>query len=301
MTAAPSRVPLAAALAAGPVVLDGGLATLLEAHGADLTSSLWSARLLRDDPAAVGAAHREYFAAGAQVAISASYQASFEGFAGLGLDRDEAATLMIRSIEIARTARDVACPDGWVAASVGPYGAVLADGSEYRGDDGLGVARLRDWHRPRLDVLRAAGADVLAVETIPSLAEATAVVSAIAGTGHPAWLSMTVDGDRTRAGEPLDEVFAMAAEVPEVIALGVNCTAPEHVAAAVAIAARYRPVVVYPNSGQGWDAAHRCWTGSAAFDAGQVRDWIDAGARLIGGCCRIGPAEIRQIAELSRP
>ncbi|MEP6980139.1 MAG: homocysteine S-methyltransferase [Nakamurella sp.] len=296
MSTPPPRVALADALAAGPVVLDGGLATLLEAHGADLTSSLWSARLLRDDPAAIGAAHREYYMAGAQVAITASYQASFEGFAGLGTDRDTAAALMTRSVEIALTARDAVRPDGWVAASVGPYGAVLADGSEYRGDYGLSVAELREWHRPRLEVLRAAGADVLAVETVPSLAEATAVVAEIAGTGHPAWLALTVDGDRTRTGEPLDEVFAMAAEVDEIIALGVNCTAPADVAAAVAIAARYRPVVVYPNSGQGWDAAGRCWTGTAAFDAGQVREWIDAGARLIGGCCRVGPAEIAAIA-----
>ena len=299
MSTPPPRRPLADALAAGPVVLDGGLATLLEAHGADLTSALWSARLLRDDPDAIGAAHREYFTTGAQVAITASYQASFEGFAGLGLDAAEATALMRRSVEIARHARDVARPDGWVAASVGPYGAVLADGSEYRGDDGLSEAQLRDWHRPRLDVLRSAGADVLAVETIPSLAEAAAVVGLIAGTGQPAWLALTVDGDRTRTGEPLDEVWAMAAEVPEIVALGVNCTAPEHVAGAVAGAARYRPVVVYPNSGQGWDAVHRCWTGSAAFDAGQVREWIDAGARLIGGCCRVGPAEIRQIADLA--
>jgi homocysteine S-methyltransferase len=299
MPTPPLATPLADALAAGPVVLDGGLATLLEAHGSDLTSSLWSARLLRDDPAAIGAAHREYFEAGARVAISASYQASFDGFAGLGIDRDAAAALMARSVEIARRARDLARPDGWVAASVGPYGAVLADGSEYRGDYGLTIDQLRDWHRPRLEVLRAAGADVLAVETVPSLAEATAVVAEIAGTGHPAWLALTVDGPRTRTGEPLDEVFAMASEVPEIIALGVNCTAPEHVADAVAVAARYRPVVVYPNSGQGWDATNRCWTGSAAFDATLVREWIDAGARLVGGCCRIGPAQISQIARIT--
>ena len=126
------------------------------------------------------------------------------------------------------------------------------------------------------------------------------MLAEIAGTGHPAWLSLTFDGDRTRTGEPLDEVFAMAAEVPEVIALGVNCTAPGDVAAAVAIAARHRPVVVYPNSGQRWDAVNRRWTGTAAFDATQVREWVDAGARLIGGCCRIGPAEISAVAATVR-
>src|SRR5262249_3065007 len=153
------------------VVLDGGLATLLERRGHDLSSELWSARLLRDDPAAIGAAHREFFAAGAEVAISASYQASYDGFATLGLDHAATDRLLRRSGEVAREARDEAAPGGWVAASVGPYGAVLADGSEYRGDYALDVAGLRAFHRPRLAVLADSGADVLALETIPCLAE----------------------------------------------------------------------------------------------------------------------------------
>ncbi len=279
-----------------PVVLDGGLATLLEAGGHDLSSELWSARLLREDPGAIEAAHREYFEAGAQVAISASYQASFEGFAALGLNVGEAAGLMRASVALARRARDAVRPDGWVAASVGPYGAVLADGSEYRGDYGLSVTDLRRWHRPRLQVLLDAGADVLAVETVPCLAEAEAVLAEIAGTGHPAWLSLTCSDGRTRAGESVAEAFAMAAGVPEVIAVGVNCTAPGEVLELVRLAAADQSVVVYPNSGQSWDAAARCWTGTAAFEVSMVRDWLAAGARLIGGCCRIGPPEVTAIA-----
>lgn len=297
---------LAEALASGPVVLDGGLATLLESHGQDLSSSLWSARLLRDDPDAIVAAHAEYFAAGAQVATSASYQASFEGFGGLGLDRAASERLMRLSVRLARDARDEARPDGWVAASVGPYGAVLADGSEYRGDYGLSVAELRAFHRPRLAVLADSGADVLAIETIPCLAEVEAVLAEIAGSGHPAWLSVTVAEGRTRAGESVAEAFAMAADVPEVVAVGLNCSAPEEVAGVLGLLGRPseqsgpRAGVAYPNSGQLWDAVGRRWVGDSRFDAGLVRSWLDAGARLVGGCCRVGPADIAALAATLR-
>ena len=287
---------LAQALAVGPVVLDGGLATLLEAHGHDLSSQLWSARLLRDDPGAIERAHREFFEAGAQVATTASYQASFEGFASVGLDRADTVRLIQESVVCARRARDETAPSGWVAASVGPYGAVLADGSEYRGDYGLSVRQLRDWHRPRLEVLLDSGADVLAVETIPCLAEAEALLAEIDGSGHPAWLSLTVAGDRTRAGEPLAETFAMAADVTEVVAVGVNCCAPADVLSAVTQAVSVRPAVAYPNSGQGWDAESRCWTGDSVFHPDAVRSWVAAGARLVGGCCRVGTGDIRALA-----
>ncbi len=287
---------LGAALSGGPVVLDGGLATLLETHGHDLTSDLWSARLLAEQPEAIVAAHREYFEAGAQVAISASYQASFAGFARLGFEADRAATLMTLSITLARRARDE-FGSGWVAASVGPYGAVLADGSEYRGDYGLTVAQLREWHRPRLDVLLGAGADVLAIETIPCLAEVEAVLAEIEGTGHAAWLSLTCVNGKTRLGEPITEAFAMAAAVPEVIAMGLNCTAPDEVLEPISVAAGFgKPVVVYPNSGQIWDGEARSWSGRSGFHSSDVHGWIAAGAVLLGGCCRIGPAQISEIA-----
>ncbi len=288
---------LAEAMADGPVVLDGGLATLLEARGHDLSAGgLWSARLLRDDPAAIEAAHREFLEAGAQVVTTASYQASFEGFAAVGLDRDDTVRLLRRSVECARRARDAVAPGAWVAASVGPYGAVLADGSEYRGDYALDVAALRAFHRPRLEVLVGTGADVLAVETIPCLAEVEAVLAELDGTGRPAWLSLTATGDRTRLGEPLAEAFAMAADVAEVVAVGVNCLAPQDVPTAVALAARVAPAVAYPNSGQGWDARRRRWTGESAFRSDDVRSWVAAGARLVGGCCRVGPDDIRALA-----
>jgi homocysteine S-methyltransferase len=287
------------ALRAGPVVLDGGLATLLEARGHDLSSDLWSARLLTDEPDAIVAAHAEFFDAGAQVATTASYQASFPGFAAQGIERDDAAALMRRSVALARRARDAHRPDGWVAASVGPYGAYLADGSEYRGDYDLDVRALREFHRPRLDVLADAGADVLAVETVPCLAEVEALCAELDGTGLVAWLSLSADGERTRRGEPVAEAWAMAADVTEIVAVGVNCCLPGDVAPALSSARG--PLVAYPNSGQGWDAVRRRWTGVSAFDAGAAAGWVAAGARLVGGCCRVGPDDISAVAgELAR-
>jgi homocysteine S-methyltransferase len=290
----------ARALAVSPsLVLDGGLSNQLEAAGHDLSDALWSARLLDERPEAIVEAHRAYYAAGADVAITASYQATFEGFGARGIGRERAAGLMALGVTLAReAARQV--DDGrrrWVAASAGPYGAMLADGSEYRGRYGLTVAELERFHRPRLEALAAARPDVLALETVPDADEAAALLRAVRGLGVPAWLSYTVDGDRTRAGQPLEEAFGLAAGVEEVVAVGVNCCAPADVAGAVAVAARVtgKPVVAYPNSGETWDAGARAWTGPGAFDVGRVRGWRDAGARLIGGCCRVGPGAITEV------
>jgi homocysteine S-methyltransferase len=302
---------LAAAINRGTVVLDGGLATRLESRGHDLSSALWSARLLADDPDEIVAAHADFYAAGAQVATSASYQASFDGFGALGMDGDDAGDLMRRSVILAARARDETDPGAgeprWVAASVGPYGAVLADGSEYRGDYRMTVAQLRAWHRPRLAVLADAGADVLAVETIPCAAEAEALLAEIDGTGVPAWLSLTGvvrDGVAlTRAGERAAEVFAMAADVAEIIAVGVNCcdAADAAVLVSTAVTASGKPGVVYPNSGEGWDAERRRWAGPGTFSPELVGAWAQAGAALIGGCCRVGPEAIAAVrAQLNR-
>ncbi|MFK0121350.1 homocysteine S-methyltransferase [Streptomyces sp. NPDC090994] len=290
----------ALATASPSLVLDGGLSNQLEAAGHDLSDALWSARLLDERPEAIVEAHRAYYAAGADVAITASYQATFEGFAARGTGRARAAGLMTLSVELAREAarRSGAARPLWVAASAGPYGAMLADGSEYRGRYGLTVAELERFHRPRLEVLAAARPDVLALETVPDTDEAAALLRAVRGLGVPAWLSYTVAGDRTRAGQPLEEAFGLAARAEEIVAVGVNCCAPADAEHAVAVAARVtgKPVVVYPNSGESWDAAARRWTGPSAFDAGLVRGWRAAGARLIGGCCRVGPEAIARVA-----
>jgi homocysteine S-methyltransferase len=282
------------------ITLDGGLATQLEAQGGDVSSALWSAELLRTRPEQIYAAHRAFFAAGAQVGIAASYQASFAGFAAAGIDRDEAARLMRRSVELARRAAVDEPGDGprWVAASVGPYGATLADGSEYRGDYGLNVTQLRTFHRERLAVLADAGADVLAVETIPTVLEVEAVVAELDALGVPAWISITATGLRTRAGEPAADAFAAAANGRTVGAVGVNCTRPGDVSGLLDLAAGVTdlPLVAYPNSGESWDATDRAWSGPAGFAPVDVATWVRLGARLVGGCCRVTPAQVRTIA-----
>ena len=297
---------LADALADGTVILDGGLSTELEARGHDVGSTLWSARLLRDDPAAVVAAHAAFAAAGAQVATTASYQATVEGFAAAGVGVAEARRLIAASVALAREGQG----GGWVAGSVGPYGAMLADGSEYTGAYAarMTVADLRAFHRPRMELLAEAGADVLACETVPAAAEAEALVAEAEALRFPVWLSLTTtvgeDGVvRTRRGERAEDVFAMTADVDSVIAVGMNCTAPDAVGPSVAAAAAAgKPVVVYPNSGEGWDAVGRRWTGRPGIWADDVPAWVEAGARLVGGCCRVRPQHIAAIAAaLSRP
>lgn len=292
-------------------VLDGGLATALEERGHDLSDSLWSARLLADAPAEITATHLDFFRAGAQVATTASYQASFEGFAQSGYDRRQTTELLTESVRLAQRARDeyVAESDGrpageWlVAASVGPYGAMRADGSEYTGAYGVGDDVLREFHRPRLEVLAEADPDLLAIETIPSVQEAVVLLDLLAEmpASTRAWLSLTcADGRRTRRGEPVDQVFGLVRDEPRVVAVGVNCTAPEHVEELVAAAARCsgKPVVVYPNSGETWDPVARSWRsdGAQGFEPATVTGWVAAGARWVGGCCRVGPAAIAALA-----
>lgn len=300
-----------AGLSDPPVVLDGGLATELEARGHDLSGRLWSARLLSDAPDEIVAAHLAFFAAGARIATTASYQASFAGFHSAGIGHDHAVRLLRRSVELARSARDQASDQDpgqvrWVAASAGPYGATLADGSEYRGRYGLGVRELFDFHRPRLEVLAGAEPDLIALETVPDVDEGAALVAASAGLGVPAWLSYTVAGGRTRAGQPLRDAFAVAADAEHIVAIGVNCCSPADagIAISTARAVTGKPVIVYPNSGEGWDPRHRAWTGPALFPAQftarHARDWVAAGARIIGGCCRVGPAGIAALSGVLR-
>lgn len=292
---------LADALTAGAVTLDGGLGTLLESRGNDLSSELWSARLLLERPAEIRAAHAEFFRAGARVAITASYQVGYDGLKAVGVGRAQVDALLAQSVDLARRARaDAGLTDGeaWVAASVGPYGATLADGSEYTGDYGLSVDELRAWHRPRLRALAAAGPDVLAVETLPSLAEVEAVCAELGGLGVPAWVSMTVEGGRLRSGEDLAAAAACVAGIGEIIAVGVNCCAVGEVTPALARlrAAVDLPLLAYPNSGEEWDAGARAWSGRSAAVHENAAAWRDAGARLIGGCCRVGPDEISRIS-----
>ncbi|MBT2407734.1 MULTISPECIES: homocysteine S-methyltransferase [unclassified Streptomyces] len=290
--------PLAEALARRTVILDGGLSNQLADQGCDLSGDLWSGRVLAEHPDQVAAAHTAYARAGAEVLITASYQVGYEAFAAHGYGRPETTALLARSVRLAADAARAADHEVWVAASVGPYGAVLADGSEYRGRYGLSVRELAAFHRPRVEALLDAGPDVLALETIPDTDEAEALLTVLAETGAPAWLSYTVADGRTRAGQPLPEAFALAAETPQVIALGVNCCDPQDVAPALRAAseATRKPLLAYPNDGSAWDAATRTWNAPATPAPWPVTTWRATGARLIGGCCRIGPARITALA-----
>jgi homocysteine S-methyltransferase len=282
------------------LILDGGLATHLEALGCDLRDDLWSARLLVDKPELIRRVHHDYYAAGADVATTASYQASIPGFVRLGLSVREAERLIRLSVELAAQARDEV-GGGLVAASVGPYGAFLANGAEYTGDYDLDEDGLFAWHRERWRILADSGADMLACETIPSRAEARALARLLDETSDiRAWFSFScADDERINDGTPIEECAALFADDPRVVAVGINCTAPRHVPGLIRrlTNASDAPVVVYPNSGETWDAAHHRWLGLAdPVEYGDAAvQWRRAGAALIGGCCRTTPEHIRQI------
>jgi homocysteine S-methyltransferase len=300
----------------GSVILDGGLGTELEARGADLRDPLWSAKVLVEDPGRIREVHAAYFDAGADVAISASFQASFEGFAARGFDHDTAEGLLRRSVEVAQEARAAwwhgRAPNGrpfpLVAASVGPYGAVLGNGAEFTGDYDKEEDELVEFHVPRLEALAAAGPDLLACETIPSIVEARALVRALERVPDvPAWVSFSCrNAAQICDGTPFEEAIRVAEAAPSVVAVGLNCTAPTHAEGLVRIAAATtaKPVVAYPNRGAFWDAVRKAWVDPPRQDARaplRPAEWRDAGARLIGGCCGIGPSQIATIAQTLRP
>lgn len=290
----------------GIVILDGGLATQLERRGADLDDPLWSAKLLLENPDLIRGVHHDYLQAGADVITTASYQATFQELGQRGLNCTDAADVLRSSVLLAQQARD----QFWfhadehtgrlpplVAASIGSYGAFLHDGSEYRGDYGLSVEQLVDFHRPRFDVLARSGADLLACETIPCLAEGRALVQLLREySTTPAWLGFSCkDQEHVCHGERLADCILAAQAQPNVVACGINCTAPNLVSGLLRSINQVtsKPIIVYPNSGETWEAASRCWRGHGeASWTSLASQWRDLGARLIGGCCRTTPDDI---------
>jgi homocysteine S-methyltransferase len=294
----------------GALILDGGLATELERAGFDLSHALWSAGLLREAPEAIAAVHRAYLEAGADCITSASYQATLPGFERVGATKAEAEALLRRSVDLALEAREAFWsearsqargPRPLVAASVGPYGAFLADGSEYTGAYDLDEAGLAAFHRERLRLLATAGADLLACETIPSAVEARALVRLLEDLpGASAWVSFSCrDGERLSDGTPFADAVEWVARSPQVVAVGVNCTAPRHIEPLLRAAAAVtpKPLIAYPNSGESYDAIAKAWRGlSDPADWGQRGlAWRAAGARVLGGCCRTGPDHVRSL------
>ncbi len=290
----PREVPRAVLL------LDGGLASELERAGHDLNDPLWSARILIDDPGAITSVHRAFLEAGADCITTATYQATFEGMAARGIAAPDAERILGGAVDLAIRARDRFGVGGTrplplVAASVGPYGAFLADGSEYRGDYGIGPVALTDFHRRRWQLLAGTAAEVMLCETLPALEEAR-VLAALAreSVPKPVWFSFTCRDDaRISDGTPITEVAAWAEECREAAAVGVNCTAPNLLPTLIAKLASVtsKPILAYPNGGGYWDAVAKRWDrAERSADWGrECRNWVAAGAAAVGGCCRVGP------------
>ena len=317
----PRRNPTAAGLAEyvarqGFVLLDGGLATELERAGHNLNDPLWSAKVLLEDPGAVEAVHLAFLEAGADCVTTATYQATFEGLAARGVDGARAEAIMRGAVELAVRARDrfLGHParrderlPPLVAASVGPYGAFMANGSEYRGDYAIGRHALADFHRKRWQLLSESGADILACETLPSFDEAQVLARMARDTpDKPAWFSFTCrDEGHLSDGTPIGEVAEWADQAPGVTAVGVNCTEAAFVPALVGALAdgTRKPVIAYPNAGGAFDPNTRRWAGAEPVpDWGEAcRGWIAAGAVGVGGCCRVGPGDIRRMRAALMP
>jgi homocysteine S-methyltransferase len=309
MIATPKNAFSGAIASPGPILLDGGLATQLEAQGCDIGNQLWSASLLASDTQAIVDASRAYLDAGAECIATASYQASREGFATLGLSASDADALMLLSVELAMRARNEFLADNpecdrtvLVAASIGPYGAALHDGSEYTGHYDADANELRAFHNERLQLFDGSDADVLALETIPSLTEAKVLSDLLRCCRKPAWVSFSCrDEQHISDGTPLVEVARLFRDHPTVLAIGINCTPPQYVSALIRTIRTVLPdtaILAYPNSGEAYDVTTSAWSGTVSpLDcATAAATWYSAGAKFVGGCCRMGPLHIRAMA-----
>ncbi|WP_283153257.1 homocysteine S-methyltransferase [Guptibacillus hwajinpoensis] len=291
------------------VILDGALATELEKYGCDLNDPLWSARVLLENPELIYQVHLDYFRAGADCGITSSYQATIEGLKSRGLNEEEAVELIKKTVLLARKARDdfwereahLNRPKPFIAASVGPYGAYLADGSEYRGDYHVSDEMLIAFHRPRIEALISAGADIVAFETIPSFQEAKVLGSLIQEFPDThAWLSFTIQNEeKISDGTALKECSRYFEENEQIAAIGINCASPSFVTRVVKEIAGQtdKPIIVYPNSGEVYESNSKTWQGNETCDeiVDGSKEWFQAGARLIGGCCRTSPKEIERL------
>ncbi|MHC6218878.1 homocysteine S-methyltransferase [Arthrobacter sp. MMS24-S77] len=311
----PSKITLSRMLDAGSkLTLDGALATELEARGCNLEDPLWSAKVLLEQPQLIKQVHRDYFGAGAKVAITASYQATPQGFGQRGVCEVEALELVALSVRLADDARREYLAENpeagplLIAGSVGPYGAYLADGSEYRGDYTLSRIEFMEFHRPRIAALVEAGVDLLACETLPSVSEAKALLALVEEFNVEAWFSFTLrDGEHISDGTTLADVARLCATQPRVVAIGVNCVPLELVSPSLRALRKVTsiPLIAYPNSGESYDALTKTWTPGPAVGGADGKQpasiaegagiWQELGARLIGGCCRTTPQDIAGI------
>ena len=274
------------------IKLDGGLSTALENNGNKLTTSLWTGELIRSNPAQITRAHLDFINAGAQIIITSSYQLSYPGCKDRGWSEVDTNLALIASTQVAKDAITQSGKSVKVAASVGPYGASLADGSEYKGNYGVSKSALKDFHARRLEILISTSPDYLALETMPDTFEVEILLELLTDCAIPFWISYSCkEGNQTNAGQSFQSAVDLASNA---MAVGINCTKPELITELLRSAKSNKPFIVYPNSGRVWDAKNKVWTGSAAagFSNKLVNEWIEAGAEIIGGCCGIGAAEI---------
>ena len=277
------------------IKLDGGLSTALENNGNKLTTSLWTGELIRSNPAQITKAHLDFIYAGAQIIITSSYQLSYSGCKDRGWSEGETDQALIASTQLAKNAVTKSGKDVKVAASVGPYGASLADGSEYKGNYGVSKAALKDFHARRLEILISTAPDYLALETMPDTFEVEVLLELLRDCPTPFWISYScTEGNKTNAGQGFQSAVNLA---DDAMAVGINCTKPELITELLRSARSSKPFIIYPNSGRVWDAKNKVWTGSATagFSSKLVNEWIEAGAEIIGGCCGVGPIEINQL------
>ena len=278
------------------IKLDGGLSTALENNGNKLTTSLWTGELIRSNPAEITKAHLDFINAGAQIIITSSYQLSYSGCGARGWSEQETDQALITSTKLAKDAVDQSGKAVKVAASVGPYGASLADGSEYKGNYGVTKTVLKDFHSRRLELLISTSPDYLALETMPDTFEVEILLELLKDCPIPFWISYSCrQGNQTNAGQS----FQAAVDLAEgAMAVGINCTKPELITDLLRSASSPKPFIVYPNSGRVWDAKNKVWTGSgsAGFSDQLISEWVGAGAQIIGGCCGIGASEINEMS-----
>jgi len=293
-----------------PLLIDGGLSNVLEDQGHDLNHKLWTAKLLDQDPESVIQAHIAYLKSGARCITTSSYQASVPGLMAAGYDREKAEALILKSIQLAELAIERAMAEGFVdrkpliAASIGPYGAYLADGSEYRGNYGVSDETLRDFHLDRIRLLDRSNADFFACETIPSYKEARILSGILERSDKQAWISFSCkDEQHINDGTKIEDCVALFKDHSKVFAIGINCTSPKYVSGLIKLLkakSGTKKLVVYPNSGEAYSAKSKTWLGISDPElfVEMVEEWIRLGADIIGGCCRIGPDHIRRMSEI---
>jgi homocysteine S-methyltransferase len=297
----------------GFVILDGALATELELRGADLNHALWSAKLLQENPALIKEVHIDYLKSGANIIATASYQASFIGFEKQGYTKEEAIHFLQLSVDLAIEARNelLSTQNGasllspLVAASLGPYGAALADGSEYTGYHNVSIEHLMEFHKERLALIQQTEADIIAFETIPCLDEAIAIKNLLAARpGKKAWVSFSCkDKIHLCSGELFEDAVNLLNDSKEIVGIGVNCTPPQYIESLITIAKPItdKIIMVYPNKGEIYNPIKKVWEPLNACSNHFITDaklWLAAGAKAIGGCCRTGPFEIQQLVKL---